>query len=227
MQIGSVHIFETRKMLSWYNSHGLLYFCRILVLELICTQRVKGHPRRDNCVVEKPHHLTCHKRLSTFGDEFPPDIRVLELRNIEQADLDLDLLLERFPDIENVSIFGGNISQIRPPILKNKIRVISCFVKTVRVEEVLQVLQMVHVGVESIGNKFLGNFPNLQTLNLQGNYLQRLPNNFSVTKLDSLYLSGESTEYFHFTSDVILMSECWRVCFCVKSLTFVKPSGKA
>jgi hypothetical protein len=162
----------------------------ILVLELICTQRVKGHPRRDNCVVEKPHHLTCHKRLSTFGDEFPPDIRVLELRNIEQADLDLDLLLERFPDIENVSIFGGNISQIRPPILKNKIRVISCFVKTVRVEEVLQVLQMVHVGVESIGNKFLGNFPNLQTLNLQGNYLQRLPNNFSVTKLDSLYLSG-------------------------------------
>ncbi|KAJ3624240.1 hypothetical protein MTP99_017882 [Tenebrio molitor] len=211
MQIGSVHIFETRKMLSWYNSHRLLYFCRILVLELICTQRVKGHPRRDNCVVEKPHHLTCHKRLSTFGDEFPPDIRVLELRNIEQADLDLDLLLERFPDIENVSIFGGNISQIRPPILKNKIRV----------------LQMVHVGVESIGNKFLGNFPNLQTLNLQGNYLQRLPNNFSVTKLDSLYLSGESTEYFHFTSDVILMSECWRVCFCVKSLTFVKPSGKA
>lgn len=50
---------------------------------------------------------------------------------------------------------------------------------------------MVHIGVEFIGNSFLRKFPNLETLNLEGNYLYTWNTDLDLRKLKSLYLASK------------------------------------
>ncbi|XP_044252311.1 protein singed wings 2 [Tribolium madens] len=131
--------------------------------------------KSQDCFLTTPHHLTCVTHSPHLGDEIPPNITILELRDIEQDELDLNYMIEKYPQIENVSIYDGNIIRVKSPNPDNKIKV----------------LRLVRIGVENIGNKFLGNFPNLEILDLRGNFLQSL-GNFSVGELKELYLDGNS-----------------------------------
>ncbi|EFA09304.2 protein singed wings 2 [Tribolium castaneum] len=129
----------------------------------------------QDCILKTPHHLTCVTHLPHLENEFPPNITILELRDIEQDELDLNYMIHKYPQIENVSIYDGNIVRLKSPNPANKIKV----------------LRLVRIGVENIGNKFLANFPNLEILDLRENFLQSL-GNFSVGKLKELYLDGNT-----------------------------------
>ena len=71
-------------------------------------------------------------------------------------------------------------------------------------------LQLVRVGVENIGNKFLRNFPELESLNLQGNHLQRL-GDISVPKLKRLFLAGEYKWIFNENAVKILLFVIFKI----------------
>lgn len=67
-------------------------------------------------------HLTCHKQI--IGLKYlPKNVTLLDLRYIEIDILDLETLVNTFPDTNEISIYKGNIQKIVPPKPDNKIKV--------------------------------------------------------------------------------------------------------
>lgn len=118
--------------------------------------------------------MKCRKHLPNVPSA--NNVTILELHNLNWDVLDLNRVIEKFPNVKNISVYGWNISRIITPLKTNNN---------------IEILQFKDLKLNNLSETFLDTLPNLQVLNLERSHLHSLPANFSTNNLKTLNLIGK------------------------------------
>ncbi|XP_049817149.1 protein singed wings 2 [Aethina tumida] len=145
----------------------LFYWILFIHIILNCT----GKPPKNICSY-KEDHLLCKKHLPDI--QYPSKASILELHDVRWQHLSLEELIRKFPNVSSVTINGGSIQSLEPPMNSNN---------------KIQILKLKHLKIESIQPDLFVNLKNLTTLNLEGNNIKELNENITFEGISNLYLS--------------------------------------
>lgn len=129
-------------------------------------------------LAENGYTLKCRKHLPNIPAP-NRNVTVLELHNLNWDVLDLNSVIEKFPNVKNISVYGWNISRIIAPLIANN---------------TIEVLQFIDLKLNNLSQTFVDTLPMLQVLNLERSRLHSLPTNFSTGQLRTLNLIGKYKE---------------------------------
>ncbi|XP_072384796.1 protein singed wings 2 [Diabrotica undecimpunctata] len=146
--------------------------CFYLILQFATINTRPGDHHRNTCKYLNDT-LKCHGNLHD-GISYPSTVSELNLSNLTIRTLDLNIIVERFPNLKLLVVENGEVTNVVPPEADNAIT-----------ELVLSNLKIKH-----IHRDFVRFFPFLKRLHLEKNFLSELSSRFHTGTLDELYIKN-------------------------------------
>ncbi|XP_050507831.1 protein halfway isoform X2 [Diabrotica virgifera virgifera] len=117
--------------------------------------------------------LTCYGNLHD-DISYPSTISELKLSNLTIRTLDLNIIVQRFPNLKLLVVENGEVSNVIPP----------------EVDNVITELVLGNLKIKHIHRDFVQYFPFLKSLHLEKNFLSELSSRFHTGTLDELYIKN-------------------------------------